>query len=146
MKVDIVFARIGDIEVITPKSIYGTDETIKARCIAAIRHPETIAYTLMVGDTPIAVLGGYFVYPGVWELWALMGELVHNYARDVVKACRALLEAVWAKLDIRRMQAYAPNDSKALKRWFEALGLMPEGRLKNYGSEGQDFILYARAR
>jgi len=82
------------------------------------------------------------LFPGVGEGWALADATA--IGRPVLaRAVRRRLPDVVAGLGLHRLQAACRADRPDRCRWLEWLGFRPEGRMRRYSAEGDDFIRYA---
>lgn len=113
---------------ILAKSFYGT---------------ERIAYTLEHNGEIIGSAGIIQYWPGVYEGWALLSELINKYPIATTKSVKEVIKKLEQVHKIRRLQTLC-LDVEVHKRWLKYLGFKCEGTLKNYGINGETYLIYAR--
>lgn len=109
--------------------------------------PKTVmntAFTLMRGDTIIAILGGFPFVPGVIHFWALISKQVRSCPIDFHKTCLDVLNWYEENEKPRRIQWEVRADYPMGCKWAESLGLKREGLMAKWGPDGADHYLYAR--
>lgn len=99
--------------------------------------------SLYVDDTLVGIFRGTSIFSGVITVGAILTTAVHKYPKSLIQMCKATL-IMLEKSGTHRVQIDVRADYKAGQRFAEALGFKPEGTMKNYGSDKQDYILYAR--
>lgn len=136
----------GDSRNLKLKSFYGDDETIHERIEGMAHNSHSYLYTLLVDDTPVAIIGGMLMLPGVVELWALTSDEIDKHPKEFYKACLKTL--LWAEENLKphRFQMMIKSDQPKLHKWAQKLGMTPEGTMRQYGYDKSDFTLYARIR
>lgn len=93
-------------------------------------------------DRPIAVLGAYPMHPHVWS--------VHMYATDdfrqigisATRFVRRVMIPALVAADLRRAQCLSMEGHTDSHRWLEALGAKRESVLREYGRDGEDFVMF----
>lgn len=94
----------------------------------------------------VALAGFDEIRPGVWQDWMCGTDLAwdkygRQLTRATIKAMTAMLEG-----DAHRLQCVSLASRIHAHRWYAVLGLAPEGTLKGYGANGEDFIMFARGK
>jgi hypothetical protein len=116
-------------------------------CLFVLKRPSSFAVMAAFGGKiplPIAVLGAVEQWPGVWDVWAFgtedffrVGFILTRYVR------KTLIPTLLAK-GARRAHCRSLASHKAAHQWLRALGATEdcERRLKSWGKNGEDFILF----
>lgn len=104
----------------------------------------TTAFTLMEGETVLAIIGGFPFVPGVVHFWAFISKHVRRHPVGFHKACLDILEWYEKNEKPRRIQWEVKVDYEMGQRWAESLGLKREGLMKSWMPDGTDCYLYAR--
>lgn len=89
---------------------------------------------------------------GIMRLWTGRGEACVNLADsvnrwDMLRIYRWTLEKIIQaeqELDLRRVEATTKADWPPGERWLRMLGFTEEGRLRFYGPDGRDHMMWAR--
>lgn len=104
----------------------------------------TTAFTLMNGETIVAIIGGFPFVPGVIHFWAFVSKHARKCPVEFHKRCLHILDWYEKNEKPRRIQWEVRCDYEMGWRWAEALGLKREGVMKAWGPDGADHYLYAR--
>lgn len=104
-------------------------------------------YTVLDKDNvPLAIFGDNQINPKVVQLWAVISEDIKRYPIAFHKlVLRSLSEYLINSLE-HRLQMTVREDFPAAIKWAKALGFHCEGRLKQYGVDGSDYLLFARVK
>lgn len=124
------------LEQIELKENYAVGECPKIVC--------TTAFTLMQGETVIAIIGGFPFIPGVIHFWAFLSKHVRKYPVEFHKVCLDILRWYEKTEKPRRIQWEVRADYEMGQRWAESLGLQREGLMRAWNPDGSDSYLYAR--
>lgn len=94
----------------------------------------------------IALAGFDMIRPGVWQDWMCGTDRAwdaygRQLTRATIKAMNAMLET-----EAHRLQCMSLASRIQAHSWYAVLGLAPEGTLKGYGANGEDFIMFARGK
>ena len=100
------------------------------------------AVTLLSDNEPIACLGISFQEWGKAEAWALLSNSFKDYKLSIYKMAKAGLGMI--STEYHRIQATVDPGYPETIRWIEALGFEYEGRLRKYGPDKQDYLMYSR--
>src|SRR5690606_19986480 len=114
--------------------------------IGAIDLDGVYAQTLM---TPSGVAGIFYylpVSPGVVEVCSVVSALAFKYRKSLHIAALSLLDIVASDPGVRRIQATVDAECHRAIRWIERLGFEFEGRLRSYGPDGRDHLIYGRVK
>ncbi len=122
-------------------------------------QPATAYLRPYIDRSQLAALEGTLAFTGFWngrlvgcagifEHWQGRGEAWAFLARDCKPAFPAIHRAAQRLLEVcpfRRVEAAVACDFPAAIRWVRLLGFRRETiRLKGYGPEGRDYVIYAR--
>jgi hypothetical protein len=113
----------------------------RADCPKTVVHT---AFTLMDGETILAIMGGFPFVPGVVHFWAWIGKGVRRKPIAFQKKCLEVIEWYEKNEKPRRIQWEVRADYEVGCRWAESLGLRREGLLRKWAPDGSDCYLYAR--
>jgi hypothetical protein len=108
------------------------------------KHIMTHSITVLNGDQPIAILGGFKMSPKIIQIWALLSDEIQKCPIAFHKICLKVLEFYEMKEKPRRMQIDVRVDYPTGQRWAESLGFVQEGCMQAYAPDGSSSYLYAR--
>ena len=100
--------------------------------------------TLKLGDKPLAILGVTPVREGYGHGWALIGETILKYPKELTKHAIQHVEKAHSMLQLRRMDITVDCKHKEAYRWANFLGFHEEGYMRSYGLNGEPAYLMAR--
>lgn len=109
--------------------------------------PKTIvntAFSVMDGETVLAILGGFPFVPGVIHWWSFLSKHIDRYPIEFHKTILKVLAWYEKNEKPRRMQFEVKADYVEGQRWAESLGFEREGLMRAWGPDGCDHYLYAR--
>jgi hypothetical protein len=104
----------------------------------------TMAFTFMIGETVVAIIGGFPFVPGVVHFWSFLSKQVRKYPVEFQKKCLDVIRWYEINEKPRRIQWEVRADYPVGQRWAESLGLQREGTLRAWESDGTDAYLYGR--
>ena len=104
----------------------------------------TTAFTFFCGDTVIAIIGGFPFVPGVIHFWAFISKHVRKCPIAFHKECAKVLDWYEETEKPRRLQWEVRCDYPMGQKWAEALGMVQEGILHAWNSDGSDSYMYGR--
>jgi len=94
----------------------------------------------------LAVVGVMHMWGGVYEIYIVPTLEAHSSDKGAfIKAILRLKEKLYdfkEELDIRRLQTVAPDD-EVHSRWMENLGFFCEGKLRDYGTNCEDYRMWS---
>lgn len=103
------------------------------------------AMTFVLSDgTPIAIFGGTETVKGIFSAWGILSDLCTKYPKELSQNALHLIEFLFEKKEVRRVQITVRTDYPPGKRWAEFLGFECEGVMKKYGFDNTDYWLMAR--
>ena len=102
-----------------------------------------LGFTAFVNGRPICAGGVVLLRQGVGEAWALTTPLVEAHRLVVARFAMVGLPAIVKALELHRVQVSVQRCHHASQRLVERLGFTREGLLRCYGSNGEDYVLYA---
>lgn len=102
--------------------------------------------TVLIEDEICAILGVAQLWPGVGEITMIPSDLFYKHLKSSVKFCRQILIICADTFKLHRVQATALASAPKHCRFLECLGLQFEGHLRQYGPNGEDFMMYSYVR
>lgn len=100
------------------------------------------AFTVLAGDTVLGCGGMVIEWPGRGVLWSVLSEAAGPHMRAIHRAVLGFLQ----QADVRRVEMAVDVSFAAGHRWAKMLGMTPEGTMRAYSPDGDDYVLYARIR
>lgn len=125
-----------------------TGEPFDPEEIAKQHAMKTGAKWLMCNDQeiPVAAAGFDYIRKGVYQDWMIgTDEAWEGHWRAIHKHTRRCMDAMLAK-HAHRLQCVSLASRIHAHDWYAVLGLAPEGTLRGYGANGEDFIMFAKGR
>lgn len=104
------------------------------------------AFTIFDGDLIVGSIGIVMIWKGFGEAWVYVSDDVERHKKEFHRVVKNLLDESIKNLNIRRVQAVVEESYITGCKWAERLGFVEEGRMRNYGVNGETYILYARVR
>lgn len=89
--------------------------------------------------TPIAVIGGTELFPGVWWACAYATDRFPAVAKLATTEARRMLDEARAR-GARRIETRYLASNGASAAWLHLLGFKDELTLAGYGANGEDFV------
>jgi hypothetical protein len=107
---------------------------------ASSRGP--LAWTVGLGNEPIAAFGCHQCWPGMWSLWFFATDKLDTIGLSVTRLIiRAILPAIRGD-DTRRIECRSMEGHDDAQRWLTVIGATREATLKGFGRDGDDFHVY----
>lgn len=92
---------------------------------------------------PCAVIGVSPMWPGVWSAWSFgtddWSKAVLQLSRYALKTLRPFI----LERGAHRLQCESHIEHTDAHRWLMTLGAKPEARLRGYGRDGSDYIMFS---
>lgn len=101
-------------------------------------------FTMIFDGKILGVVGWFELWPGVCELFVLPTIHLPGAGRVFAKAMKKYLFSFEKVKNARRIQITSVKDELHI-RWLTWLGFTIEGTLKQYGPNGEDFLMWARS-
>lgn len=92
----------------------------------------------------LAASGVHLLWPGVAEGWAFIAEQASRHGLAVARAVTEGLDGLMLEHALHRVQAHVHAGSPDARRLVEWLGFTLEGVARKYGSDGSDYLIFAR--
>lgn len=102
------------------------------------------AYTAMVGGKVACCFGYQILWPGVAEAWMLTSDQINTRAVSLTRSAGRYFDHIATKEGLKRLQITVNVRHRLAVRWAIALQFTQEGRLRRYGPDGSDHIMFAR--
>lgn len=94
-------------------------------------------------DEPIAAVGAYPVWPGVWAVWAFGTERFPEVALSLTRFIRRIMIPSMKRAGMHRAECKSLDGHADAQRWLECLGFTREATHRQYGRAGETFHTYA---
>jgi hypothetical protein len=104
------------------------------------------AFTAVLCGDPIGAAGIAVIRPGHGEAWSLLSPMIKRLPVMLHKAASRLIPEVMTKHGLRRVQVTVNPEDPIAIRWAERLGFEREGKMRNFGDNGEDVLLYSMIR
>lgn len=108
------------------------------------KDPCVMMFTILCGDKPASIVGGFEIHKGVCQLFSCMSELITQNVFNFSKRCLWLLNDYQKVMRAHRVQMYVDCNYKKAARFAEFLGFEREGLMLKFGPDKKDYFLYAR--
>ena len=100
-------------------------------------------YVLTYKGVPIGMAGVFQFRPGVAQCWFAMTDNVNQCKLAFCKRVIQLRDHYWTEWNLHRIQAEVEATYKSGNKWLKFMGMEYEGCMKRYGSNKNDYNLYA---
>lgn len=97
-------------------------------------------------DKPIATIGAYPMHPHVWSVYMFATDDFRQIRISATKFARRVIIPALVAADFRRAQCLSMEGHTDSHRWLEALGAKRESVLREYGRDGEDFVMFSLSR
>lgn len=102
------------------------------------------AFAWVVGlDEPIAAIGAYPLWPGVWSVWMFATDDFPRIGIRLTRWVRRVMIPALRDSGCHRAECHSIEGHRVAHRWLESLGARHEATLRCYGREGEDFRVYS---
>jgi hypothetical protein len=102
------------------------------------------SFTVFYNLQPMLSFGFDVKWTGVAEAWMFTGKVGREHGIILSRGARRVFDKIGPALDLRRMQIVVSVDRSDAVNWARFLKFEEEGRLKSYGPEGADYLMFAR--
>lgn len=129
------------------REIYATRWREDPRALAAeaaARGP--FSWAAGADGEPIACLGAFEMWPGVWEAWMFATDRFDRIGKSLTRFVRRGMIPALMGTTAHRVQCHSIEGHDVAHRWLESLGMEHEHTIPRLGKNGEAFRLYARHR
>lgn len=91
---------------------------------------------------PVALFGATETWPGHWSCWLLATDEWPKVALSVTKFTKRRIMPHLVERGALRCEARSIDGHTKSHRWLEAIGCVQEARLRRYGRNGEDFLVF----
>ena len=102
------------------------------------------SYSIFVDSVWACAGGVVMLREGVGEAWALTTPLVSEYRISIARCAIKYLGGMIERLNLHRVQASIQETHKDSIKFMEYMGFEFEGTLRKYGTNQENYVLYAR--
>ncbi len=103
-------------------------------------------WTAFYDHEPVAAIGAFPVWPGVWNVWAYGTDLWPKVAITLTRHVKTFMIPAILERGAHRAHCYVLDKNDDAARWLEYLGAVKEASLDNFGKNGQTFHVYSWGR
>jgi hypothetical protein len=101
------------------------------------------AWTLLIGDTPLAVGGFTRMRPGVARTWMYAtSDAWERFGREITVTVRDIVRRMLADGHVHRIETVTLASRFHARQWYETIGLTLESTMPKYCADGQDAVMY----
>jgi hypothetical protein len=105
------------------------------------------AYVVLVDENPEAAFGaGRTQHRALWTAWSFMSRRGWRAVPRITEFVRAVMIPDIYASGGQRVEARALADNHSARRWLKRMGATEQGLLRNYGRNGEDFVLFEWCR
>ncbi|WP_320500933.1 hypothetical protein [Dongia rigui] len=116
------------------------DEDVAA-LVADLAEGHPVGAVMAAADgTPVAVLGGTEMWPGLWSLWMFATDRWPEVARAATRFAKRELWPALLALGLRRGECRSAAQHTMAHRWIRHLGGVQESIHPAFGKGGETFI------
>ena len=101
-------------------------------------------YTGLVDGKVAWIAGIILMWPGVGEAWLVASGLSTKNKLWFVRGIKSFMEKLMNTHQLHRVQTTVMHGQTELIRFVEFLGMEFEGRIKHYGPNKEDYLMYGR--
>lgn len=91
---------------------------------------------------PVAIFGARELWPGVWSAWMIATDDFPKVALGLTKFVRRVIMPHLIKMGAHRVEAISMDGHTEAHRWLRAIGSVQEARLRRYGRNGEDYLVF----
>lgn len=114
------------------------------RMAAALHHGSISGFVAYYGNSPIALLGVAHMWPGVVSVWMFATNGFPKIAIGLTKFVKHNMIPQYVSIaGVKRAQCFSQVGHTMAHAWLEVLGAKREGTAHGFGSNGEDFTLFA---
>jgi hypothetical protein len=111
--------------------------------IATVRE---YSWCAVVDHEPVAIIGAYEKWPGVWSVFAFGTDRWPEVVLTLTKHVRRVMIPELFERGAIRADCHALETHDDARRWLTALGAKEGPGLDNFGKNGQSFVCYCWTR
>lgn len=109
-----------------------------------IQHYGPYSHAVLGEDgTPIAVIGATEQWPGVWTCWMLATDRFNEIGKELTRWVKRAMIPHLVEQGAHRIDAYSIDGHDTAHRWLRFCGAVQEARLRRYGRNGEDFLVFS---
>lgn len=105
-----------------------------------MRVPD-FAWTIHL-DKPVCAIGAVPMHPGVWSVWMFATDEFPKIGIYATKFVKRIMIPALTQTASHRAQCLSVEGHDEAQKWLRFLGAKPECRLREYGRNKEDFLLY----
>ena len=111
----------------------------------AVLHKEYgIGFSVWLDDQILLCIGADILWKGVGEIWTLFDIHYFEHRFSLQKIVKNIIKQFFAVDGLHRLQSPIPARNTQSVRYAESMGFKPEGTLKMFDSDKNDYVMFAR--
>lgn len=126
------------------REIFATRRTDDPDALAVeiIRYWGPMGWVAYNSARPVALVGATETWPGVWSAWMMATDEFPDVALGLTKFVKRRMIPGLVELGAFRCEARSIDGHTEAQRWLQVLGAVQEARLRRYGRNGEDFLVF----
>jgi hypothetical protein len=140
--IEVVPALTHHADLINPKKLYGAVASEREATRQAIKNLPAVS--ILANGEILAIVGYQELYTGSGEIWALIAEEAKKYPVAFGRKAKETLETFARTHKLRRLQIVVRRGYEEAFDFAIFLGFEPEGILRKYGPEGDDYVMMGK--
>jgi hypothetical protein len=113
-----------------------------ALAVEIIRYWGPMGFVAVDGELPVALFGATETWPGVWTAWMMATDEFPSVALGLTKFVKRRMIPELIGMGAFRGEARSVDGHTEAHRWLRVLGGVEEARLRRYGRNGEDFLVF----
>lgn len=101
-----------------------------------------ISAVTLYENRPVAVWGIRESWPSVWSAWLIATDEFPKIGLGMTKVAKRRILPHLVELGAKRVEARSIDGHESAHQWLKALGCVQEARLRRYGRNGEDFLVF----
>lgn len=93
--------------------------------------------------TPVALIGYTERWPGVWCCWMLATDRFPEVGKGLTRWVKRSMLPSLIERGAHRIEAYSIDGHDTAHRWLRFCGAVEEARLRRYGRNGEDYLVFS---
>ena len=101
-----------------------------------------VSWMIYNGEEPVVVIGVTEVWPTVWSAWMFATDSFPRVGVFTTRFAKKRIIPMMRAAGARRCDAVSSERNTVAHHWLESLGASMESKIKSYGKNGENFVVY----